>query len=147
MQASADDLGALVLEIFRLNNRLLTSGDRIVGGLGLTSARWQILGTVARADRPQTVAQIAREAGVARQGVQRIVNELVAEQLLELFDNRNDKRAQLVGLSSKGLELYRKADTARRAWLTDVAQGTTRSEIERVRRTLLMVRERLEPLK
>ncbi len=34
-----DALTALVLEIFRLNGALLVHGDRLVGDIGLTSAR------------------------------------------------------------------------------------------------------------
>ncbi|RUV46514.1 MarR family transcriptional regulator, partial [Mesorhizobium sp. M7A.F.Ca.MR.228.00.0.0] len=34
----------LILDLFRLSSRMLTSGDRLVADLGLTSARWQILG-------------------------------------------------------------------------------------------------------
>ncbi|MDH3233798.1 MAG: MarR family transcriptional regulator, partial [Alphaproteobacteria bacterium] len=37
---------ALILETFRLNGRLLAAGDRLVGDLGLTSARWQVLGAI-----------------------------------------------------------------------------------------------------
>ena len=46
----------LVLELFRLNNRLLAAGDRLVAGIGLTSARWKVLGTISTAERPQPVA-------------------------------------------------------------------------------------------
>ena len=59
----------LILDLFRLNGRLLAAGDRLVAGLGLTSARWQVLGAIALADRPQPVAWLARDMGVYRQGV------------------------------------------------------------------------------
>ena len=59
----------LILDLFRLNSRMLASGDRLVDGLGLTSARWQILGTIVAADRPRPVAWIARDLGAARQNV------------------------------------------------------------------------------
>jgi len=41
-----DALTGLILDLFRLNSRLLIAGDRLVAPLGLTSARWQILGAV-----------------------------------------------------------------------------------------------------
>ncbi|HTX04914.1 MAG TPA: helix-turn-helix domain-containing protein, partial [Steroidobacteraceae bacterium] len=66
----------LILNLFRLNNVLLTAGDRLVHGLGLTSARWQVLGAIAYADRPQPVAWLARDMGANRQNVQRIINDL-----------------------------------------------------------------------
>jgi hypothetical protein len=31
-----------MLDLFRVSSRLLTVGDRLAAGLGLTSARWQI---------------------------------------------------------------------------------------------------------
>src|SRR5439155_1035334 len=44
----------LMLDLFRLNSLLLTAGDRLVARLGLTSARWQILGAIVAADHPPT---------------------------------------------------------------------------------------------
>ena len=66
----------VVLDLFRLNSLLLTAGDRLVAGLGLTSARWQILGAMVAANRPQPVAWLARDMGANRQNVQRIINDL-----------------------------------------------------------------------
>src|SRR4029077_9673093 len=53
-----------VLETFRLNGRLLASGDALVADLGLTSARWQVIGAVALSPVPLSVAQIARNMGL-----------------------------------------------------------------------------------
>ena len=65
--ASGSALSLLILDVFRLNGRLLAAGDRMVEDLGLTSARWQVLGAVALAAAP--VAWIARNMGLTRQGV------------------------------------------------------------------------------
>ena len=46
----------LFLAVFRLNGRLLAAGDHLVSDLGLTSARWQVLGAIAHAPSPQPVA-------------------------------------------------------------------------------------------
>ena len=43
----SDALTQLILEVFRVNGGLLSAGDRLVADLGLTSARWQVLGAVA----------------------------------------------------------------------------------------------------
>jgi len=45
----------LILEIFRVNGLLLAAGDRLTRDLGLTSARWQVLGALA--EGPLTAAQ------------------------------------------------------------------------------------------
>ena len=44
---ASDAVTDLVLEIFRLNGCLIASGDALVAKIGLTSARWQVLGAIA----------------------------------------------------------------------------------------------------
>ncbi|WP_349017006.1 hypothetical protein [Bradyrhizobium sp. Arg237L] len=55
----------LILEAFRLNGGLITAGDRLVADLGLTSARWQVLGVIALSP---TVEPVARSMGPAPPG-------------------------------------------------------------------------------
>ena len=102
-------LTGLILDIFRLNSRLLMMGDRLVAGLGLTSARWQVLGAIMSAERAEPVAWIARDLGGHRQNVQRIVNDLHKEGLVEFEPNPHHKRAQLVVLTEKGRTTFEKA--------------------------------------
>jgi len=64
----------LILETFRLNGVLIEAGDKLISDLGLTSARWQVLGNLMGGSI--TVAEIARKMGLARQNVQRISNRL-----------------------------------------------------------------------
>src|SRR5229473_2688214 len=95
-------LTTLILDVFRLNGRLIGAGDRLVGSLGLTSARWQVLGALAMSRSPQTVADIARSMGLTRQSVQRIANELARRGLLERADNPRHVRAPLMRLTDRG---------------------------------------------
>lgn len=99
----------LILDLFRLNNRMINAGDKLVEGLGLTSARWQVLGTAVTAGRPQPVAWLARDMGANRQNVQRIVNDLEKEGLLAFQPNPHHRRAQLVVLTDKGKQTYETA--------------------------------------
>jgi hypothetical protein len=62
--------------------------------LGLTSARWQILGAIVAAERPQPVAWLARNLGANRQNVQRIINDLHKEGLVAFEPNPHHRRAQ-----------------------------------------------------
>src|SRR5882762_863567 len=102
-------LTTLILDLFSLNNRLLAAGDRLVAKLGLTSARWQILGTIVAADRAQPVAWLARDLGAARQNVQRIVNDLVKEGFVAFATNPHHRRAPLVVLTDKGRKTFEAA--------------------------------------
>ena len=89
-------LTGLILDLFRLSNRMLASGDRLVAELGLTSARWQVLGSIVAAERPQPVAWLARDMGANRQNIQRIANDLEKEGLVAFRANPHHRRAQLV---------------------------------------------------
>ncbi|MFL4471806.1 MarR family winged helix-turn-helix transcriptional regulator [Tateyamaria armeniaca] len=135
---------ALILEAFRLNGRLLIAGDRLVSDLGLTSARWQILGAIAYAQRPESVAWHARTMGVHRQGVQRIVNELHKEGIVEFEPNPQHKRAQFVVLTQKGRHLYEAADARQAPWVNDLSKGLSPEEIMTAQKVVGLLRSRLE---
>lgn len=93
-------LAQLILTLFRVNNLALTWGDRIVAPLGLTSARWQVMGAVAA--RPQPVAWLARDLGAQRQSVQRIINDLRDLGFVELEQNPHHRRSPVVVLTETG---------------------------------------------
>lgn len=99
---TADEITRLILSIFRVNGALLAAGDRLTSGLGLTSARWQVLGTIAKAATPLTVASVSKYMGLTRQNVRVIVRELEAAGMVQLADNPAHQRASLVILTAKG---------------------------------------------
>ncbi|HLZ05684.1 MAG TPA: MarR family transcriptional regulator [Bradyrhizobium sp.] len=140
----ADALTLLILEVFRLNGTLIASGDRLVADLGLTSARWQVLGAIALSEAAEPVARLARSMGLHRQGVQRIVNELKAEGIVALDDNPHHRRARLVRLTKKGEALYREADRRQKPWAKDLAKGLDAKAIVAAHRLLQSLRERIE---
>lgn len=134
----------VVLELFRLNNRMLNAGDRLVSDLGLTSARWQVLGTIVAAERAQPVAWLARDMGGNRQNVQRIVNDLAAEGLVAFKPNPHHRRAQLVVLTDKGKEAFSAAMNFQTPWINRLADGLRVADIETARNVISTLRQRLE---
>jgi DNA-binding MarR family transcriptional regulator len=137
-------LSALMLDLFRVNSLLLTSGDRLVAPLGLTSARWQILGAIVNAARPQPVAWLARDLGANRQNVQRIVNDLHGEGLVTFETNPHHRRAQLVILTNKGKHAYEAAMRLQAPWINSLADGVPVKDIEIVKRVVAKLRQNLE---
>lgn len=133
----------LILQLFRLNGALLAAGDALVADLGLTSARWQVLGAVAMSPVPLPVAHIARNMGLARQSVQRIVNELVADGVLRFARNPHHARAQLVLLTVKGDELYAAARARQRPWAAALAAGLEGHDLEAAAKLLKALEARL----
>ena len=141
---SGEAVTALILDVFRLNGRLQLAGDRLVADLGLTSARWQILGAIAYAAQPESVAWHARTMGVHRQGVQRIVNEMEKEGIVAFQPNPHHKRAHLVVLTSKGQELFEAAIALQVPWVNDLSQGLSPDDIAITQDVITLLKNRLE---
>ncbi|MBX9299183.1 MarR family winged helix-turn-helix transcriptional regulator [Chromobacterium vaccinii] len=141
--AAGAALSDVVLDLFRVNNGLLAQGDRLVAPLGLTSARWQVLGTIVAAERPQPVAWLARDMGGNRQNVQRIVNDLAKEGWVVFADNPHHRRASLIVLTDLGREAYNAAMKLQAPWINRLAEGMGLEEIAVLRRVLSMLQARL----
>lgn len=109
----AHPLNALVLETFRLNGALVAIGDGLTAPIGLSTARWQVLGAIAAEQDEPTVSRLARSMGLARQSVQRVVDDLARAGLVDFDDNPHHKRARLVRFTSEGRARF---DAATALW-------------------------------
>lgn len=132
---------SFVLDVFRLSGRLGAAGDRLVAELGLTSASWQILGSVVESATPQPVAWIARDLGAHRQSVQRLVNDLERDGLVEYRPNPHHRRAHLVVVTERGRTAFARAMEASTPWVNHIAEGLTAQDIATAIRVLRTVRE------
>jgi DNA-binding MarR family transcriptional regulator len=141
---AGEAVSALIVTIFRLNGRLLAAGDRLVADFGLTSARWQVLGAIAMSPVPEPVARLARNMGLNRQGVQRIVGELAAEGFVALKDNPHHKSAKLVVMTAKGAKGFDAALRAQAPWVNMLAEGFDPKSIKVAAGVLEVLRRRLE---
>lgn len=139
-----DTLTELILATFRLNGALLEAGDALVAHLGLTSARWQVLGAIAAAPVPQPIAHVARNMGLSRQAVQRLANEMAADGLLRFETNPHHARAKLVVMTATGKEAFRAAMALQRRWAAGLAHGLGLEEIKPAADLLHTLRARLE---
>ena len=141
---AGEALTGLILDLFRLNSLLVTAGDRLVADLGLTSARWQILGAVAAAERPEPVAWLARNMGANRQNVQRIINDLHEQELVAFETNPHHRRAQLVVLTDKGRRTFDDAMRLQAPWINALADGLALKDVQTFQRMVIAVRQKLE---
>jgi len=141
---AGEALTGLILDLFRLNSLLVTAGDRLVARLGLTSARWQVLGAIAAGERPQPVAWLARDMGGNRQNVQRIINDLRKQGLVAFEPNPHHRRAQLVLLTDKGKQTFDAAMRLQAPWINSLSGGLLVKDIQTVQHVIMSVRQRLE---
>ena len=135
-------LTSLILEVFRTNGALLDSGNRLTKPYGLTSARWQVMGAIDIAGHPLTVSQVSRRMGLSRQAVQRIVNDLVESQMVELQPNPDHKRAPLVSISKTGAETMARIDQAQIAWVNELANSFSERQLTKTTQALEAIRQR-----
>ncbi|WP_218147025.1 MarR family winged helix-turn-helix transcriptional regulator [Sphingobium sp. AP50] len=126
----------LLLAMFRATNLTLAWGDRLVAPMGLTSARWQILGTIVAAEKPQSVAWLARDLGANRQNVQRIVNDLLKDNIVTFEPNPHHRRSQLVKLTNEGRRRYETALLAYYPQVAHLAAHLTLSDLEAAQRVM-----------
>jgi DNA-binding MarR family transcriptional regulator len=137
-------LTELILEVFRLNGAMLDAGNQLTKPLGLTSARWQVMGAIELSGQPLTVSQIARRMGLARQGVQRIVNDLESLGLLLFNPNQDHKRAPLVAITAEGQKTMKKVGAAQSKWVNQLAEELSPRRLAEATKTLQAVREKSE---
>jgi DNA-binding MarR family transcriptional regulator len=135
----------LILTVFRANGALLEAGDALVRDIGLTSARWQVLGALAEHGTPRTVSQIARTMGLTRQSVQRVADDLRRAGLVEFRLNPDHARAKLMAMTAPGEAAYREALRRQRPWAAALADGLTSEEVAAADRVLAAIADRLDP--
>ena len=135
----------IILELFKLNGLLVVEGDQLVKELGLTSARWKVLGALYKASDPLTVPEIARIMGQTRQAVQRLANEMNKDGLLNTQMNPNHKSAKFLVLSEKGKEVFEVIEKKQVPWVNSVAEGLDVADLKVTISVLQKMIGRFEP--
>ena len=120
----------LVLSLFRLNGLLIAEGDAMTEKLGLTHARWKVIGAIALSSSGLTVPGIARVLGQSRQAVQRITDVMVEDGLLTYVPNPKHKRSMLVTLSEDGKHVYNMLREVQDPWAIDATEDIPTEELE-----------------
>ena len=127
----------LVLSIFRLNGLLIAEGDALTEKLGLTHARWKVIGAIALSNAGLTVPGVARVLGQSRQAVQRITDVMVEDGLLAYQRNPKHKRSVLITLTEEGNHVYNMLREQQDPW---VMENTQELPIEELDQALRLIR-------
>ena len=130
------DVRELALSVFAANGRLIATGNELIGPLGLTSAWWQVLAALRYSPVPLPTASIARNMGLTRQAVQRIVDLLAERGMVEFRDNPHHRRAKLVVLTEAGIAAVTGAEQAAAALDAEIADRIGTARIQEAVRTL-----------
>jgi DNA-binding MarR family transcriptional regulator len=135
-------LTSVTIEVFAVNGRLIRIGDKMSAAVGLTTARWQVMGLLQYG--PATAAQLARERGLRRQAVQQTVSKLQAEGMVKIGPNPRDRRAPLVHLTTRGKQALEEIYPIELRWIEQLATLVPLDDMETTLRTLRALRARLD---
>lgn len=136
-----DAFTQLVLEVFRINGRLLEAGDQLAKPVGLRSARWQVLGVVEH--RPISVAHVAHEMGLTRQSVQQTADGLEKHGFITFVDNPHHRRSKLMQLTPKGQTALDFIKGRQAEWANALGEHFAAEDMHAVVRALRQIHERL----
>jgi DNA-binding MarR family transcriptional regulator len=126
----------LIADVYELAGTSRRTSDLLAAELGQTAARWHVMSVISVA--ACTVPEIAHRLGLARQSVQRVVDDLATTRMVELLPNPMHARSPRVALTKAGartLEQLFAASDRDRAELLDRA-GVSAKQLAAARSTL-----------
>lgn len=135
-KSRARALTALTLAVFRVHGALLAHGDELVKPFGLTSSMWQVLGALVLSGAPLTVPGVARTMGLTRQAVQKQMDRMKRQGLVEAVQNPAHESSPLLKPTRHGLRMYAKAEQRWTLEASRLAQKDSDRELERARKLL-----------
>lgn len=100
MSIDVDTYRLLIADVYELAGLSRSTSERIARAQGHSVARWHVLSVLS--EDPMTCSAAARRLGLARQSVQRVVDVMVGEGLLQSSFNEADRRAPLLQLTKEG---------------------------------------------
>src|SRR4051812_18644504 len=126
------DRGSQLYEVLEQTRPLVLNSARVVEAslkpLGLTVGMRAVLEVLAN-HGPATVPAIGERLDLARQGVQRHVNDLIERDLVASRANPDHRRSVLIALTDAGTEVISRVGDDERRHLSQMAQDCTAQEI------------------
>ncbi len=123
-------------------NRLLRErGDDVAAAAGQTHARRMVLQC---ADGDRSIADIARDLALTRQGVQRIGNDLVDDGLATFERNPRHQRAKLLVPTASGRRALQAIHSAHNQWISKLSDDTADIDIDALALALRRILDALD---
>jgi DNA-binding MarR family transcriptional regulator len=115
------EVASLVVAVYDAAAALRRLGDAEAGIAGQTQARWQVMNVISEGD--WTVPRVARRLGVQRQSVQRLVDRLRDDDLVELEPNPDHATSPLLRLTERGGRVLREINDVADRWHRSIASS------------------------
>ena len=128
----------------RLWLRLLTCTTLIEGevrsrlrdSFDVTLPRFDLMAQLDKAPNGMTLGELSQRMMVSNGNVTGLAERLVAQGLLERRTSPNDRRAQLVNLTSEGRRAFRTMARTHEDWIAQIFEGLSADDIEQLMRLL-----------
>jgi DNA-binding MarR family transcriptional regulator len=131
---AGDAFTELVTRGLLLGALLEEAGDALTASAGQSAARWKVLGVIAKQER--TVAKAALSLKLSRQAVQRVADVLAADGLVEYLDNPDDRRANLLALTSRGRHILSAIQDKQCRWANKMGARLSGDDMLTIRKSL-----------
>lgn len=130
------DYRLLMADVYEVAGLSRRTSEDLAAVVGQTAARWHVLSVLS--EEALSVAASARRLGLARQSVQRVVDDLRADGLVRLQPDPADRRAPRVGLTERGREVFAELQASSEQKRTRLlrASGLSASDLQQARSTL-----------
>lgn len=128
---TAHRFAQLVADVYELAGELERAGEALARSVAQSGARWKVLSAASAGG--QTVAQLARRLGLARQSVQRVADKLEDDGLLAYAPNPDHVRSPRLALTAQGKQVLGRLSATAAKWEEPLAAQLPREELERAR--------------
>jgi len=146
MTGKHEDLTALIREIRTAFNKLKSVSEALHADLEITpSMRAVLQALVVKA--PQTVPEIAKDRGVSRQHVQKIMNVLLEDGLVRAEDNPKHKRSDVYRPTPLGERMFAEMQARETAPMATLADALPDREVAAATRLLARMNGLLETMR
>jgi DNA-binding MarR family transcriptional regulator len=139
---AGDAFTEIVTRGLLLGALLEEAGDALTAADGQSAARWKVLGVIAKQER--TVAKIALSLKLSRQAVQRVADILATDGLVEYLDNPDDRRANLLALTSRGRHILSAIRVRQCRWANKMGARLSGDDLFKIRTSLQKLIDILE---
>ncbi|WP_195758341.1 MarR family winged helix-turn-helix transcriptional regulator [Kangiella sp. HZ709] len=128
----------LIRTVIFCHYRILGLGNQLDAMSGEVPV-WNILKSII--NQPLTVPDLAKERGVSRQYIQKFVNSLVADGLVEKVHNEQHKRSYLIKATNRGADTFRQMNEDFLDAVTPLVKTLDKKEMELADNTLKQLTE------
>jgi DNA-binding MarR family transcriptional regulator len=135
-----NNLYEVIWETRRLFQSLALKSNELLQPQGINASMRAVLEFLDR-EEPQTVPQMAKARDVSRQHIQKIVNELLKEKLVEIIQNPAHKRSSLIQRTKQGKKCFNELKQREEQLFKEMARSFSDKDLHSTALTLRSLRD------